>query len=252
MSDATPATEPEVERLIPLTPIRRITMDNLVESVRESARAAQLMEMEATGVEQAKAAWQAAVSPAGPRISLTTLLVKAVTLALARHRELNCALRERDIVLFKDINVGVAVALPEGNLIVPVVHHADRLGVPEIAARIAELAERARVKRLKREDVLGGTFTVSNFGMFGKGGLGLAVIPRGQAAVLTVGGVMRKPVAVDDRVLIRPVLPVSLTFDHRIVNGVPACTFMATLADTLESGRLLAPPRTTLPGDGDS
>ncbi|MCL6580992.1 MAG: 2-oxo acid dehydrogenase subunit E2 [Firmicutes bacterium] len=160
------------------------------------------------------------------------LVVKAVAEALREHPDLNATFTEEALIRHAEVNVGVALALPEG-LLVPVVRGADALGLRELARRRRELWDRARSGRSTADDVAGGTFTVSNLGPFGVDGF-TPIINLPEVAVLGVGRLARRPVVEEGRVVPRPVLPLSLTFDHRAVDGAPAAAFLDAVARRLE------------------
>lgn len=172
----------------------------------------------------------------GVRLTYTPLLVKTLAQVLTRHPSLNAMLAEDalEIRVYAEVNIGVAVALPDGNLIVPVVHQADRKSLPEVATWVAEVTERARRGALTPEDVRRGTFTLSNVGMVRGVGWSTPIVHLPQAAILGTGRIESKPVVRDGAIVIRSVLPISLTWDHRIVNGVPVGQFLGTLIDLLE------------------
>jgi len=172
----------------------------------------------------------------GVRLTYTPLLVKALAQALTQHPSLNAALAEEvsEIRVYAEVNIGVAVALPDGNLIVPVVHQADRKTLADVAMRVADLTDRARKGALTPEDVRRGTFTLSNVGMVRGVGWSTPLVPLPQAAILGTGRIESKPVVRNGAIVIRAMLPISLTWDHRIVNGVPVGQFLEALADLLE------------------
>jgi pyruvate dehydrogenase E2 component (dihydrolipoamide acetyltransferase) len=169
----------------------------------------------------------------GPRVTLTAFLVKACAWALQRHPALNASLEGEHILEWAEINIGVAVAVEEG-LIVPVIHGADELGLVEIATRLTDLTTRAREGRLRPEDVQGGTFTLSNLGMFGVDRF-TAILNPPQAAILAVGRVAKRPLVIeDDRVVVRPMATLTLTADHRVVDGALAGGFLDELRGAIE------------------
>ncbi len=172
----------------------------------------------------------------GVRLTYTPLLVKTLAQALTGHPLLNATLAEDapEIRVYAEVNVGLAVALPDGNLIVPIVHQADRKTLAEVANRVAEVRERARRGALSPQDVRGGTFTLSNVGMVRGVGWSTPIVHIPQAAILGAGRIESKPVVRDGTIVIRSILPISLTWDHRIVNGVPVGQFLETLTDLLE------------------
>lgn len=159
-------------------------------------------------------------------VTFTDLLVEAVAAALASHPRMNGGRRE--------VNVGLAVAVPDG-LLVPVIHGADRLPLPEIAARRRELVGRVKAGRLHSTDLTGGTFTLSNLGMHGVD-LFTAIVTEGQAGILAVGRIADRAVAHKGEVRVRPAMMICLSCDHRRVDGARAAEFMQTLAGLLERG----------------
>ncbi|HXV58286.1 MAG TPA: dihydrolipoamide acetyltransferase family protein [Gaiellaceae bacterium] len=185
------------------------------------------------------ASWrETARSLLGRDVSVTDLLVRATAAALARHPQVNASWADGSIRLNAEVNVGIAVAVEDG-LVVPVVHGADRLRLGEIAARREEVVSRAREGSLRPEDVEGGTFTISNLGMFGVDAFN-AVVNAPQAAILAVGRIVDRVVPVDGRPEVRPVLALSLSCDHRVVDGARAARFLGELAALIEEPAALA------------
>ena len=178
--------------------------------------------------------WRAAARRAtgAERLSHTDLLVRICAEALRRHPRVNASWRDGTIVGGSGVNVGVAVATDDG-LVVPVVHRADTLELGAITARRVEAVEAARAGRLRPDDVQGGTFTISNLGMYGVDAF-QAIVNAPQAAILAVGRILDKPVAVDGDVVVRPVLTLTVSFDHRVVDGARGAEFLDTLAELIE------------------
>jgi pyruvate dehydrogenase E2 component (dihydrolipoamide acetyltransferase) len=168
----------------------------------------------------------------GEQTTVTDLLVKVAAAALGRHPRVNAAWRDGTVVPSDEVNVGIAVAVDEG-LVVPVVHGADRLGLAEVATRRAQLVAAAREGRLRPEDVTGATFTISNLGMYGVDAF-LAIVNGAQAAILAVGRIADRVVAVDGQPAVRPAMTVAGSFDHRVVDGARAAEFLDTLAALAE------------------
>jgi pyruvate dehydrogenase E2 component (dihydrolipoamide acetyltransferase) len=166
------------------------------------------------------------------KITFTDLLTKVVAGALAGHPRLNASWRDGVIVINHEINVGLAVAV-EGGLVVPVIRGADRLGAGEIAHRRQELMARAQAGKLRPEDLAGGTFTLSNLGMYGVDAFNAIVNPP-QAAILAVGRIAERVVAVNGQPAVRPTLILSLSCDHRVVDGARGAAFLDTLAEFIE------------------
>jgi pyruvate dehydrogenase E2 component (dihydrolipoamide acetyltransferase) len=168
----------------------------------------------------------------GVRPTISDLLTKVCAAALLRHPELNAWWAEDRIDLLPHANIGIAVALPAG-LVVPVIPQCERKSVAEIAAVRSDVVTRAREGNLRREDLEGGTFTISNLGMYGVERF-TAVINPPQAAILAVGAIQDKPVVVDGEVVVRPMLDLMLTCDHRAVNGADGAGFLQSVKEILE------------------
>lgn len=236
-----------VRRVVPLTNIRKTIAERMLASVREAPQFNVSLDVDMTRslamVEDLKATVQGvAADPGRPKITLTALLVKAVAYALVAHPGANASFSPDGIVEYEDVNVGVATAIDAG-LIVPVVRSANTLGLRGIAAGLTDLTSRAREGKLKLEDLTGGTFTVSNLGMFGIETF-TAILNPPQAAILAVGKVSKKAIVVsgpggEDRVEIKPMASLTLTADHRVLDGASAARFLATVQSVLEHPGLL-------------
>ncbi len=251
-AEAAPAASgPNVRRVVPLTNIRRTIAERMLASVREAPQFSVSLDVDMTRslamVEDLKATVQGvAVDSARPKITLTALLVKAVAYALVLHPGVNASFGPDGIVEYADVNVGVATAIDAtpagGGLIVPVVRSAETLGLRAIAATLADLTGRAREGKLKLEDLVGGTFTVSNLGMFGIETFA-AILNPPQAAILAVGKVMKRAVVTsasgEDKVEIKPIAALTVTADHRVLDGASAARFLATIQSVLEHPGLL-------------
>jgi pyruvate dehydrogenase E2 component (dihydrolipoamide acetyltransferase) len=174
----------------------------------------------------------ARAKPGQERVSHTDLLVKLVAEALRRHPRVNSSWRDGAVVPGERIGVGIAVAVDDG-LVVPVIHDADRLTLAQTVARRLELVDAARSGRLRPDDVSGGTFTVSNLGMYGVDSFD-AIVNAPQAAILAVGRILDRVVPVDGRPAVRSMLNLSLSFDHRVVDGARGAEFLETLALLVE------------------
>jgi len=195
------------------------------ESVQRAALSQVTREMDLSAVQAARAA-------AGEqRHSLNTYIMAAVAQALPNHPLLNAELVDTNVVVFDAVNLGMAVAVGDG-LVVTVVRDADRLSLDDLAAAIGDLAGRARAGKIKLSDIEGGTFTLSNLGMFGiDGGFPLPRPPEG--AILLVGRVRPQPALVDGELVERPVAWFSLTFDHRFIDGATAAAFLQEVQERL-------------------
>jgi pyruvate dehydrogenase E2 component (dihydrolipoamide acetyltransferase) len=170
------------------------------------------------------------------RVTITDLLARVCARALMRHPDVNVQFAGESLLRFPSANVGVAVAAPQG-LVVPVIRSVERLSLEEVAIRRGELVERARDGALQVADLEGGTFTISNLGMFGVEQFS-AVLNPPQAAILAVGATTDRPVAVAGEVVVRPMMTITLTVDHRAVDGAPAADFLRTVKTFLEDPAL--------------
>ena len=168
----------------------------------------------------------------GVRLTFMPFFIKAACDALRAFPIVNAAVEGGDLVYHKDLNVGIAVALDWG-LIVPVIRSADELSIAGLARKVNDLADRARAKKLDPDEVHGGTFTITNFGIYG-GLFGLPIIHQPQVAILGTGGIQKRPVVVDDAIAIRPMAYLALGFDHRVVDGAVADRFLAAVKRSLE------------------
>jgi 2-oxoglutarate dehydrogenase E2 component (dihydrolipoamide succinyltransferase) len=171
----------------------------------------------------------------GVKLTPTTFFVKAVVDALKAYPVVNASIDGDNIVYKKDINIGIAVALDWG-LIVPVIKHADGLSPSGVAKAVADIADRARGKKLTPEEVQGGTFTITNPGIYGAL-FGTPIISQPQVAIMGVGAIRKQVVVVEgDAIAIRPIVHLALSFDHRLIDGAVADQFMAHIKATLEAG----------------
>jgi pyruvate dehydrogenase E2 component (dihydrolipoamide acetyltransferase) len=166
------------------------------------------------------------------KVSHTDLLVKLCAEALRRHPRVNATWTDGSISLVGEINIGIAVAT-EDALVVPVVHRADELDLAAISARRVSVAEGARSSSLRPDDLQGGTFTISNLGMFGVDYF-QAIVNAPQAAILAVGRIADRPAVVDGELVVRPMMTLALSFDHRVVDGARGAQFLDTLVDLIE------------------
>jgi pyruvate dehydrogenase E2 component (dihydrolipoamide acetyltransferase) len=230
---AAAATAP-AGQVVPFAGIRKVVAERLTESLQTMAQVTIAREVEAGGLVARRAALAAGFEAAtGIRLTYTDLLVQLVAELLADHPLLNATLTEQGIVLPPAVHMGVAVALEDG-LIVPVIRDAGTRSLAELARDRVDLAAKAQAGTLAMDEVEGGTFTISNLGSFGADAFTPIVNPP-QCAILGVGRIVDKPVAVAGAVEVRPSMWLSLTFDHQIVDGAPAARFLQQLGDRLAS-----------------
>lgn len=216
-----------VAETIPLRGRRGTIAARMVSSLQTAAQLTSVLEIDVKPLVELRRDLNA--GGATPPIGITSIVVALVSAALRAHPLLNARVTESAVELLADVNVAVAVDTPEG-LIAPVVHHADRLSVAEVNARIVELAERARAGTLTPVDVAGGTFTVSNGGIH-RVDITTAILNPPQSAILWIGRIRDRPVVVDEGIAVRPTLQACLTYDHRAVDGARAAEFLAMLEE---------------------
>jgi pyruvate dehydrogenase E2 component (dihydrolipoamide acetyltransferase) len=233
------ATDVESARAMPLEvgAIWRRMAERTTQSWQTAPHFYLLREVDASRLE----AWRASTRKrAGyERVTHTDLLVKLAAAALREHPHVNGHWREGGIVAAEEVNIGIAVAVDDG-LVVPVVHGADRLELREIAASREELVQAARTGKLRPQDLGGGTFTISNLGMYGVDAFS-AVLNGPQAAILAVGRIADRVAAIDRAPEVRPMCTLTVSFDHRVVDGARAARFLETLADLVEEPAGLVP-----------
>ncbi len=227
---ATPGARVEI---VPMSPIRKRTAEHMVLSKRTSAHVTTVFEIDMTRVDHLRHRHRATYEErSGVRLTYMPFVLKATVDAIKAFPVLNASIEGDSIVYRKDINLGVAVALDWG-LIVPVIHNADEKNILGLARAVNDLADRARQKRLKVEEVQGGTFTITNPGVFGSL-FGTPIINQPQVAILGVGTIEKRPVVRDEAIAIRTMAYFALTFDHRLVDGADADRFMAQLKKGLQ------------------
>ncbi len=224
--------------VVPLTAMRRTIADRMVRSQHTVAEVTLTSEVDVSEIvklrEQISGEWQ---KQHGIKVSYNDVIIRAVARALREHPYLNASLADDGIHLHSEINVGMGVAVDSG-LIVPVIRDADQKSLLEIARASRDLAQRARQNQLTRDEVSGGTFTISNMGMLGVEAF-TPIINWPECAILGVGQIVDRAVVRDGQVVVRPTMWLSLTFDHRIVDGAPAAAFLARIRQLLESPYLL-------------
>ncbi len=229
-----PAAEGAVE-LMPLTSIRRAIAEHMVRSVQTSPHVTTVFEIDFTAVAAHREANKDAYTRDGARLTFMAYIVAATVQALKAHPMVNSSWSDDGILLRREINVGMATALDDG-LIVPVIKNADSLNLLGLARMINDLADRARAKQLKPEEVRGGTFSITNHGTSGSL-FATPIINQPQCGILGVGAIEKRVKVIDDAIAIRPLAYVSFTFDHRILDGASADNFVSTVKETIEDWR---------------
>jgi pyruvate dehydrogenase E2 component (dihydrolipoyllysine-residue acetyltransferase) len=230
---ARPGQAEQAGRTEKMSVMRRKIAEHMILSRRTSAHVHSVFEVNFHRVAQIREAKKAEYERAGAKLTYLTFIVKAVVDALRTMPVVNASIDGENIVYHRDVNVGIAVALDWG-LIVPVVKNADERTLLGLSRAIADLANRARAKQLKPEEVAGGTFTITNPGIFGAL-LGTPIINQPQVAILGVGAVEKRAVVIDDAIAIRPMAYLTLGYDHRLIDGAVADQFMSLIKRALEN-----------------
>ena len=240
-SDGIPAQvfqpEPVTSEVIELSGIRKIIAERMTMSVQTNASVTLHTEVDATAFVDLRALFNEELQQKEISLTYTDLLVKVVANTLQTHQQLNATLTEEGIQLIGEINIGVAVALEEG-LVVPVIRNANQIGLAVISDQIRTLAEKARNNQLTPGELQGGTFTLTNLGNFGVDAFTPIINPP-ECAILGVGRIIKKPVVHNDEIAIRSMLTLSLTFDHRVVDGAPAAQFLQTVSQYIQNPYLM-------------
>lgn len=226
----------EGDQVIPVSPMRKQIAAHMVRSERTAPHVTLWMEVDMSGVVAARTQAQPRFRhEEGFELTYLPFVIKAVVHALREHPRVNAVWDEDRIIQRRAINIGVAVGMEDG-LIVPVIKQADEKSIVGLARAIRDLAERARSNRLTIDDVQGGTFTVNNPGTFGTI-LSTPIIVQPQSAILSTEALVKRPVVSDDALAIRPMMNLSLSFDHRILDGLAGARFLATVKQWLETFR---------------
>ncbi|MCE6987903.1 dihydrolipoamide acetyltransferase family protein [Dyadobacter sp. CY323] len=225
--------------IIEMDRMRKMIAQRMVESRRISAHVTSFIETDMTPVVN----WRESVKneyrkKSGDSITFTPILIEAVVKAIKDFPMINISVDGDKIIKKKDINIGMAVALPDGNLIVPVIHHADQYDLPGLARKVNELAKRARENKLKADDLSGGTYTISNIGAFANL-MGTPIIVQPQVAIMAFGAIKKKPAVIEtpqgDLLGIRSMMFISHSYDHRVVDGSLGGMFLKRVNDNLEN-----------------
>lgn len=236
---STPISDAEGDEIIPLTRMGKLIAQHMAESVATSAHVQSFVEVDVTPVVN----WRNKVKKAfevreGEKLTFTPIFMEAVAMALKKYPMMNSSLEGDTILKKKNINLGMAVALPDGNLIVPVIKNADRLSLTGMTKTVNDLAHRARNNQLKPTEVKDGTYTVTNIGSFGNI-FGTPIINQPQVGILAIGAIRKVPAVVEtnqgEYIGIRSTLYLSHSYDHRIVNGALGGLFVKAVADYLEA-----------------
>ena len=225
--------------------MRKAIAEHMQRSLAVSAQLTSMGEIDMTEVKKLRDELLAQEDKLQTRVTFTDIFVVAVTRALKDHPIINSSLIDKEIKIWEDINIGVAVAIETedllgGGLIVPVIKHADRKSLTEISNELKILVEKAREGKILPDDVTGSTFTITNLGGAGGGyGFGTPIINQPESAILGTGAITDRPVVKGGEIVVRPIMTFSFTFDHRVIDGAPAAAFMTRLTALLENPLLM-------------
>jgi pyruvate dehydrogenase E2 component (dihydrolipoamide acetyltransferase) len=233
-SNAPKAGKVELARQIPVTGMRKVISDRMQSSLQTTAQLTINMKVDVTDLIALQKQYSEGVQKKTVhKLTVTSFIAKASVLALQEHEQMNSALVDDKIHLYSHINLGMAVALEKG-LVVPVIRHAEALSITELSANIKTLSGKAREGQLMTEDMQGSTFTITNLGALGVEHFTPILNPP-EAGILGVGAVHDTPVYIGEEIKRRSILPLSLTFDHRVLDGAPAAAFLKTIKKYLET-----------------
>ena len=243
-----PATTPSVApasisvsgnvEIIEMDRMRKLIADHMVMSKQTSPHVTSFVEADVTNMFNWRSKAKGEFSKKyGENITFTPIFVEAVARAIRDFPMINASIDGTKIIIKKDVNIGMAAALPTGNLIVPVIKGADQLNLAGLTKQVNDLANRARANQLKPDDIQGGTFTLTNVGTFGNV-MGTPIINQPQVAILATGAIKKKPAVIEteygDVIAIRQMMFLSLSYDHRVVDGALGGSFLRRVADYLE------------------
>ncbi len=221
--------------IIKHTPVRRSIAKHMLESKHTSPHVSTFVEADLSQIFAHRAAHKDSFARQGAKLTFTAYFVQAAAAALRAYPIVNSSWSEEGILLRQEVNIGMAVSMDAEGLIVPVIRNADQLSLLQTALVVNDLASRARAKQLTPEEVRGGTFTITNHGTSGSL-FATPIINQPQCGILGTGTIQKRPVVVDDAIAIRPMVYLSLTFDHRILDGAVADYFLAAIRGKLEHG----------------
>ncbi|MGZ5191504.1 MAG: dihydrolipoamide acetyltransferase family protein, partial [Flavisolibacter sp.] len=225
--------------IIEMDRMRKLIADHMVRSKHTSPHVTSFTEADVTNLVM----WRDKVKKdfekrEGTKITFTPLFIEVIVRCIKKFPLINSSVDGTRIIVKKDINIGMATALPGGNLIVPVIRNADQLNLVGLTKKVNQLADSARNNKLRSEDIADGTFTLTNVGSFGSL-MGTPIINQPQVAILAIGAIKKRPVVIEtphgDSIAIRHMMYLSMSYDHRIVDGSLGATFLTAVANELEN-----------------
>ena len=237
--ETTPVFRSAGDEIIPMDRVRKLIADHMVMSKRTSPHVTSFIDADVTRLVNWRNSYKDKFMAAeGQKLTLTPIFIDAVAKALYDFPMVNISVEGDNIIKKKNINIGMATALPDGNLIVPVIKNANEKSLTGLAKTVNDLAERARINKLKPDEITGGTFTITNFGSYNNLA-GTPIINQPQAAILGIGVVRKTPVVIEtpegDTIGIRQIIILSLSYDHRVIDGTLAGRFLHKVKEILEN-----------------
>jgi 2-oxoglutarate dehydrogenase E2 component (dihydrolipoamide succinyltransferase) len=225
--------------VVPMDRMRKLIAQHMVHSIQTSAHVTSFIEVDVTSIVN----WRNSIKESfqkreGQKLTLTPIFIEAVAKTVRNFPGINSSVEGDNLIVKRNINIGIAAALPNGNLIVPVVKDADKLSIAGLANQVNDLSARAKQNKLNPDEIQGGTFTITNLGMFDTL-TGTPIINQPQVAILAIGAIVKRVVVVEtqqgDTIAIRSMAVLSLSYDHRVVDGALAGMFLKSLRDMLQN-----------------
>jgi len=221
-------------KILQISPVRKAIADHMLKSIHTSPHVTTVMEVDLKRIVDHRKESKVKFAMDGINLTYTAYFIAAASTALKSHPIANSSWVREGIQIYSDINIGMATSLGESGLIVPVIRNADRLSLLGLARTINELAVRTRSNQLIPEDVQGGTFTITNHGTSGSL-FATPIINQPQCCILGIGMIQNRVIAIDESIAIRPMVYLSLSFDHRILDGTVADQFLSTVVESLQN-----------------
>lgn len=239
INPAKSSSEASAVEVVPMDRMRKLIAQHMVQSIQTSAHVTSFIEVDVTNIVN----WRNSIKDSfqkreGQKLTLTPIFIEAVAKTVRKFPVINSSVEGDNLVVKRNINIGIAAALPNGNLIVPVVKDSDQLSITGLASKVNDLSARAKQNKLNPDEIQGGTFTITNLGMFDTL-TGTPIINQPQVAILAIGAVVKRVAVVEspqgDSMAIRSMAVLSLSYDHRVIDGALAGMFLKSLRDLLQN-----------------
>jgi pyruvate dehydrogenase E2 component (dihydrolipoamide acetyltransferase)/2-oxoglutarate dehydrogenase E2 component (dihydrolipoamide succinyltransferase) len=228
-----------VKQSVPMKSMRKAIADHMLKSLATAAQLSFMGEVDMTEIVRLRDVFKKRQDPVVQKITYTEMLVAVLARTLTRHPDINCSIIDNELKIWEEINIGVAVALGNEGLVVPVLRHADTLSLTQLSLSLKALVEKARTGKLMPDDMMGGTFTITAVGPIGVSVFFTPIINQPECAIMGTGPIVDKPVVRNGEIVVAPVMTYSFTTDHRAINGYGAEQFMRTFQEIIETPGLL-------------